>query len=93
MKRRFIRSIQREAKKRARNVSKLSLWIQRHPRDPLAVKLRVMKSGVQVVTAEEMVGGAEKQVSRENITPSGLVLPPGVVRDGKNKDLQTKPSA
>ena len=83
MKRQVAKVIHREAKKRAKNVAKLGRWIQRHPRDPLAIKLRAMKAGLQVVTAEEMAEGIKKQVIRENITPSGLVLPPGVeVKDG-----------
>lgn len=83
MKRFVTRSILRESRKRAKNVAKLRYWINRHPRDPLAIELKAMKAGLQVVTAEEMAEGIKKQVIRENITPSGLVLPPGVeVKDG-----------
>lgn len=83
MKRYVARSILRESKKRVKNVAKLRHWIERHPRDPLAVKLRAMKAGLQVVTAEDMIEDTKKQVRVENITPSGLVLPPGVeVKDG-----------
>ena len=60
----------------------MNAWIRRNPNNPMAVKLRAMKSGIQVVHAEDMIGRPrtlkEQAGSGEQVTESGLILPPGV---------------
>lgn len=78
MRRTVDRAVARGRRKRAQAVVKLDRYIREHPRDPLVVRLRALKAGLQVVNTEDMSQDLARSRSRENRTPSGLVLPPGV---------------
>lgn len=84
-KRAVQRAVQRAVRKRNRNVVRMDTWIRRNPNNPMAVKLKAMRSGIQVVQAEDMIGRPrtlkERAGSGERVTRSGLILPPEVKND------------
>lgn len=75
-KRALMRHVQRDAKKRTRNVAKLETWVRRNPTHPLVVKLRAMRAGLEIPGGKEMT--EQPQAPTERRTKSGVILPPGV---------------
>ncbi len=82
-KRGFEQAKKRAMKKRAASVNRLNEWIRKNPTAPLAMRLKAARAGIEVVSAEDMVGPPPepKIESGERRTKSGIILPAGVKHD------------
>ncbi len=79
-KRQFEQEKRRALKKRAESVNRLNGWIRKNPTAPLAMRLKAARAGIEVVSAEDMMGSPpEQQVeSGERRRESGIIIPAGV---------------